>query len=75
MMTWRQSSTAAQPSPRGIRLGPTMGKILIVDDDKGLCDVIESWLSYERHVVECVHSGDKAIQLLSTFHYDAVILD
>jgi Response regulators consisting of a CheY-like receiver domain and a winged-helix DNA-binding domain len=52
-----------------------MAKILIVEDDLAVCGVIESWLTFERHVVECAQTGEHALQLLAEFPYDAIILD
>ena len=52
-----------------------MAKILLVDDDVSLCDVVEQALKEEQHVVETVYSGNEALDRLRLYFYDAVILD
>ncbi|HEY9870451.1 MAG TPA: protein kinase [Candidatus Obscuribacterales bacterium] len=52
-----------------------MAKILVVDDDKPLCEIIQDWLTYEEHVVEVAHGGVDCWQRLQNQDYDLVILD
>lgn len=52
-----------------------MAKILLVEDDKDLCAMIEDALVSQQHTVEMVHTGMDARDRLLTFNYDAVILD
>ncbi len=52
-----------------------MAKILLVEDEKGLSDVIAEWLQDESHVVEVCASGARAIEQLQSHHYDLVLLD
>src|SRR5271165_6173659 len=52
-----------------------MAKLLIVDDDLQLCQVVESFLKSCNHAIDCVSMGVDALQLLSAYSYDAVILD
>jgi OmpR-family two-component system manganese-sensing response regulator len=52
-----------------------MPKILIVDDDIELAEKIQEFLLQDDHVVEVVHSGADATQLLNNFNYDLIILD
>ncbi|MBI5171880.1 MAG: response regulator transcription factor [Candidatus Melainabacteria bacterium] len=52
-----------------------MAKILLVEDDKELCSIVEKWFLTERHTIEVVHDGEDAIyRMLGTF-YDLIILD
>jgi two-component system OmpR family response regulator len=52
-----------------------MPKILVVEDDLDLSAMISDWLSYEHHLVECVHDGQEGLDRLKSCKYDAVILD
>ncbi len=52
-----------------------MAKILVVDDDVALCGVIDTWLKFQHHVVECVHTGQQAEELLALYEYDLIVLD
>jgi DNA-binding response OmpR family regulator len=40
-----------------------------------LADRLESWLTHERHNVECVVDGAQALERLQYYKYDVVILD
>lgn len=52
-----------------------MAKILIVDDDKELASMLESWLVGEHHVVETLYDGIEASQQLRVAQYDVIVLD
>jgi DNA-binding response OmpR family regulator len=52
-----------------------MAKILIVEDDKEARQSLIEWLNLEKHLVEAVESGADAIQLLTNFSYELIILD
>ncbi len=52
-----------------------MGKVLIIDDDESLLDTVANWLTYDHHSVETSSSGEAGYELLTTYKYDAVILD
>ena len=52
-----------------------MAKLLLVDDDEALCDVILSCLAQEQHVVDCAHTGSEAKDLLGLYSYDVIVLD
>ncbi len=52
-----------------------MAKILIVDDDADLVQVVASFLRKENHVVEIAHNADDGRHLLSSCEYDVVVLD
>lgn len=50
-------------------------KILLVDDDEELCELIVDYLRVEGFVVECAHDGAKGAELMLSGNYDLVILD
>ncbi|HEY9776808.1 MAG TPA: response regulator transcription factor [Planktothrix sp.] len=52
-----------------------MAKVLIADDDVGLCTTIKGWLSLDHHNVEIVHDGEDALARLKVYDYDLIILD
>ena len=52
-----------------------MPKILLVDDDIRLAEQIRDFLALEDYVVEIAHNGADALQLLSGFQFDLIILD
>ncbi|HMP54359.1 MAG TPA: response regulator transcription factor [Candidatus Melainabacteria bacterium] len=52
-----------------------MAKILLVEDDPEICRNLELWLEKENFTVESVAEGADALQLLSAFQYDVLVLD
>ncbi len=58
------------PSPQLI-----MTKILLVEDDEKLARNVRDWLKSEAYNLETASTGTDALQLLSNFKYDIVLLD
>ncbi|NVJ59501.1 MAG: response regulator transcription factor [Gammaproteobacteria bacterium] len=52
-----------------------MQKILLVDDDIELCELLSDYLSGEEFSVDAVHDGAKAAEQAMAEHYDLIILD
>jgi DNA-binding response OmpR family regulator len=52
-----------------------MAKILLVEDDYDLAFALTDRLKREHYAVEVADEGDRALDLLKSFEYDAVILD
>ncbi|RTL39206.1 MAG: response regulator transcription factor [Candidatus Melainabacteria bacterium] len=52
-----------------------MSKILTVDDDKELTNALKLYLTSLGQLVEVCDNGEDALQLLSSFDYDVIILD
>ena len=52
-----------------------MAKILIVEDDDAVSDIIGDFCKRDRHTVDIVPSGIEAVDRLKTYYYDLVILD
>jgi DNA-binding response OmpR family regulator len=50
-------------------------KILIVDDDKNICKLIEVYLNHEGYETKCCHDGSVALDLIKKEKYDLVLLD
>ncbi|HSE83290.1 MAG TPA: ATP-binding protein [Thermodesulfobacteriota bacterium] len=51
------------------------GNILVVDDEKFICDIFKESLSEIDHNVVTVNSGEDAIELVQKNHFDIVFLD
>ena len=52
-----------------------MAKILLVDDDQNLVAGLKQFLEEQSYQIEAVQDGEDALQILSSFHYDAIVLD
>src|SRR5579883_1603806 len=52
-----------------------MPKILIVEDDNNLCQILEQSLKADHHSVEISHDGPDALGRLRSYVYDLVVLD
>lgn len=52
-----------------------MAKLLLVDDDKTLCEFVIDALEFEGHTVEESNEGDDAINRIQLSGYDVIILD
>jgi two-component system OmpR family response regulator len=52
-----------------------VAKILIVEDDVQLSEIVARWLTNEHHVPECVEDGEEALSRLKHYAYELVILD
>lgn len=52
-----------------------MERLLIVDDDLGLCELVAEYLSSEGFAVEAVHDGEQGIERALVGDYALVILD
>ncbi len=52
-----------------------MAKILVVDDDQPLVDIVTDILRFEHYAIETAFSGVDGLSMLSTNSYDVAILD
>ncbi|MBU6451196.1 MAG: response regulator transcription factor [Cyanobacteria bacterium REEB67] len=52
-----------------------MAKILIVEDENDLAQLVKNWLGREHHLVETSDDGLEALIRMETNKYDVVILD
>lgn len=50
-------------------------KVLIIDDDEELCDLVSEYLSVEGFEVSAVHDGEAGLSKARTGNYDLAILD
>ena len=49
--------------------------LLIVEDERTLCDTVARSLRRSAYSVDCCYDGEKALELLETERYDLVLLD
>lgn len=52
-----------------------MAKVLLVEDDRQLSNLIVDWLKGEGHLPEAVAKGTDGLEYLRSFKFDLVILD
>ena len=52
-----------------------MNKLLLIDDDEALCELLAEYLASEGFVVESVHTGPEGIERATSGVWDAIILD
>ena len=52
-----------------------MDKILIIDDDEELCELVSEYLTVEGFEIACVNDGARGLEAALTGDYDMVILD
>ncbi len=52
-----------------------MAKILVVEDDAVLADLVKQTLMADRHDVELAFSGEDGLQFLERFTFDLLVLD
>ena len=52
-----------------------MNKVLIIDDDEELCDLVSEYLTVEGFEIEVVHDGASGLEKAVTGDYDLATLD
>jgi two-component system response regulator PilR (NtrC family) len=52
-----------------------MARLLIIDDEKSLCQVLEIAFRQDGHLVETVSNGEAALKKISTQVYDVIVSD
>ena len=52
-----------------------MEKILVIDDDVGLCELVSEYLGPEGYEVESVHNGERGIDRALASDHALVVLD
>lgn len=49
--------------------------ILIIEDDRELCDALRLQLNARNHTVDCCRTGSEALYRAMTDAYDLILLD
>jgi DNA-binding response OmpR family regulator len=52
-----------------------MAKVLVVEDDPMVADVVQEVLRYANHIVEVVDNGEDGLYRLKHYSYDLVVID
>lgn len=52
-----------------------MDKVLIIDDDEELCELVSEYLTVEGFEIECVNDGESGLERALSGDYDMAILD
>src|SRR5437867_1933862 len=52
-----------------------MERVLVIDDDVGLCELVEEYLGPEGYEVEATHNGERGIDRALSNDHSLVILD
>ncbi|MCU6711044.1 response regulator [Paenibacillus sp. J5C_2022] len=50
-------------------------KIMIVDDDPHICEIVQVYCEREGFLSSCSHNGTEAMKLLASFEPDLIVLD
>lgn len=50
-------------------------RILIVDDDKNICELLRLYLEKEGYETNIAYDGEKAMEIYDSQHFDLVLLD
>jgi DNA-binding response OmpR family regulator len=51
------------------------GRVLVVDDDELICDLVSETLSFEGYEVDSAYTGEQALAMLEQTRVDLVLLD
>jgi DNA-binding response OmpR family regulator len=54
---------------------PDLDRVLLIEDDIGLCALLEQRLSTENFAVECVHDGITGLEMALSRRFSLVLLD
>ena len=52
-----------------------MSRILLIDDDVALCELLDEYLAGEGFEVESVHTGPEGVSCAQSSEWDAIVLD
>ena len=74
---WLPSRYLLQSAQTQLRvpMGNRHLRILVVDDEKLVCDAVKLMLDFDGHEVQAAASGREALSLLQESHYDLVVTD
>ena len=64
----------AEPALEGAPVLPAL-RVLVVDDEPAVCEVVQAWLAADGHRVATVASGAAALQEIQDARFDVVITD
>ena len=53
----------------------SLGRVLVVDDDKNICELLRLYLEKEGYGVILAHDGEEAVVKFNALHPDIVLLE
>lgn len=62
-------------SLKQVRLPHMLGKVLVIEDEEDICELIRYNLTKEGYSVTCATSGEEGVQVVRTLAPDVIILD
>ncbi len=65
---------AAAPAPKSEQIDCTL-RVLVVDDQEIICELIAEYLHADGHSTACVHRGDDALEQFRKGSFDLVVTD
>jgi DNA-binding response OmpR family regulator len=70
-----ENSFMRLPQKPSVESDQPIRRILIIDDDVELCELISEFLQPENFLVESVHSGTKGLEVALNGNFDLIVLD
>lgn len=52
-----------------------VNRILVVDDEKGICFAVTQYFAGQGYTVDCANTSEDALELLAAHHYSVAIID
>ncbi|HIJ94855.1 MAG TPA: response regulator [Desulfuromonadales bacterium] len=52
-----------------------MARIVVIDDDSGICLLLQEYLTEQGYMVDTAENGKEGLKLVGLHHYDLVITD
>lgn len=68
--TIKQVKSAHTAQPKGLKM-----KLLMIDDDTGLCELLSEYLTAQGFSVQSVHDGEQGLKLAQANDYALILLD
>src|SRR5438309_7206711 len=72
---WQQATWMRHRRARWAREGERMANILVCDDERSICEMLDIALRREGHKIETVNSGEAAKRKIDGALYDLIITD
>ncbi|MBE9028734.1 response regulator [filamentous cyanobacterium LEGE 11480] len=71
------STPVADPSMAEVPAlgGPCLGTILVIDDDRAACEMVQRSLSHHNYRVVYAHTGAQGLEIAAQLRPDAIVLD
>jgi two-component system response regulator CpxR len=71
----KNCKTSGIPTAFDVKFKSQMSKVLVIDDDEELCDLVAEYLTVEGFETTAVHDGEAGLKAALSGNYDLAILD